>query len=109
MILYGGDRAGPGSILHDFDVLDFLQGVSRVEIESIKIVTDIGADFEKIRRLLDMLKGFTIRTRCAEGGPAGDVDVYGVGSHCQGEYFAGRWNRASPGEINPFEIKKEGW
>ena len=81
---YGGDRAGLGSIFHDFDVLDFLQGVLRVEIESIKILTDIGADFGKIWRLHNMLKGFDIRTRCAEGGLAHDVGVYGVGSHCQG-------------------------
>ena len=69
---------------------------------------DIKADFEKIRRLQDMLRGFNIRTRCAEGGLVQDVDVFGVGSYFQGEYIAGRWDRVSPRELNPFEIKKEG-
>ena len=41
--------SGPGSILRDFDVLDVVQGVLSVEIESIKIVADIGADFEKVQ------------------------------------------------------------
>ena len=39
----------PGSILRDFDVLDVLQGVSSVETESIRVVTYIGEDIEKIR------------------------------------------------------------
>ena len=70
----------PGSILHEFHVLDFLQGDLKVEIESIRIVANIGADFEDARGLQDMLKGFNIRPRCAEGCLAQDVDVNEVGA-----------------------------
>ena len=80
-----------------------------MEIESISTVADIGADSEETRRLQDMLKGFTIRKRCAESGLAQVIDVYEVWRGYQGQYVAERWDRACPGKLNHFEIKKDGW
>ena len=79
-----------------------------MEIESINIVAEIGVDAEGTRKIQDMLKGFTIRTRCAEGGLAQVIDVYEVWRGYQGEYMAERWDRACPGKLNHIEIKKDG-
>ena len=75
-------------------------------IKSINIVAEIRADAEETRRLQDMLKGFTVRTRCAGGCLAQVIDVYQVWRGYQGDYMAERWDRACPGKLHHFEIKK---
>ena len=80
-----------------------------MEIESINIIAEIGADAEETRRLQVMLKGFTVRTRCAEGGLAQVIDVHEVWRGYQCEYMAERWDGACPRKLHHFEIKKDGW